>query len=67
MEYFLAMEKNEIMPFAATWMDLQIIILGEISQTEKDKHHTISLICGIWRKKKMQMNLFAEQKQTHRL
>ena len=35
------------MPFAVTWMDLEIIILSEISQTEKDKHHMISLVCGI--------------------
>ena len=35
------------MPFAATWMDLEIIILSEISQTEKDKYHMISLTCGI--------------------
>ena len=35
--------KNEIMPFSATW----IIILSEVSQTEKDKHHMVSLICGI--------------------
>ena len=40
-------KKNEIMPFAATWMDLEMIILSEVSQTEKDKYHTISLICGI--------------------
>ena len=33
-----AMKKNEIMPFAATWMDLEMIILSEISQTEKDKY-----------------------------
>ena len=39
--------KNEIMPFAATRMDLEIIILSEVSQTEKDRYHTISLICGI--------------------
>ena len=32
-------KKNEIMPFAATWMDLEIIILSEVSQTEKDKYH----------------------------
>ena len=47
MEYYSAIKKNEIMPFAATWMDLEIIILSEVSQTEKDKYHMISLICGI--------------------
>ena len=46
MEYYSAIKKNEIMPFAATWMDVEIIILSEISQKEKDKYH-ISLICGI--------------------
>ena len=35
------------MPFAATWRYLEIIILSEISQKEKDKYHMISLICGI--------------------
>ena len=47
MEYYSAIKKNKIMPFAATWMDLEIIILSEASQTEKDKYHMISLICGI--------------------
>ena len=47
MEHYSAIKKNEIMPFAATWMDLEILILSEVSQTEKDKYHTISLICGI--------------------
>ena len=47
MEYYSAIKKNEIMPFAATWMDLEMIILSEVSQTEKDKYHMISLICGI--------------------
>ena len=42
MEYYSAIKKNEIMPFAATWMDLEIIILSEVSQTEKDKYHMIS-------------------------
>ena len=47
MEYYLAIKKKEIMPFAATWMDLDIIILSEVSQTEEDEYHMISLICGI--------------------
>ena len=47
MEYYSAIKKNEIMPFTATWMDLQIIILSEVSQTEEHKSHMISLICGI--------------------
>ena len=38
------------MSFAATWMDLEIIILSEISQTEKNKYHVISLKCGILKK-----------------
>ena len=40
-------QKNEIMPFAATWMDLEIILLSEVCQTEKDKYYMISLLCGI--------------------
>ena len=46
-EYNLAIKKDEIILFAATWMDLEIIILSELSQTEKDKYRMISLICGI--------------------
>ena len=34
------------MPFAATWMDLETVILSELSQTEKDKYHMMSLICA---------------------
>ena len=58
-----AIKKNEVMPFAATWMDLEIVILSEVSQTEKDKYHMISLICGIL-KKMVQMNLFTKQKES---
>ena len=47
MEYYSAIKKNEIMPLAATWMDLEIIIVTEASQKEKDKYHMISHICGI--------------------
>ena len=46
MEYYSAIKKNKIMPFAATWMDLEIVILSEVNQTQKDKY-MISLICGI--------------------
>ena len=47
MEYYSAIKKNKIMPFAATLMQLEIMILSEVSQKEKDKYHMISLICGI--------------------
>ena len=47
MEYYSAIKKNEIMPFASTWMDPEIITLSEVNQKEKDKYHMISLIYGI--------------------
>ena len=43
----LSHKKNEIMSFAATWMNLEIITLSEVSQTEKDKYIMLSFICGI--------------------
>ena len=49
-EYYLATKKNEIMPFAAVRVDMEITILSEVSQTEKDKYCMTSLICGIQRK-----------------
>ena len=54
-EYYSAI-KNEIMPFAATWMKLEIVILNEISQTEKEKYHITFPICGIY-KEMRQLNL----------
>ena len=47
MEYHSAIKKNEIMPFTATWMDLENVILSEVSQTEKENYRMTFLICGI--------------------
>ena len=44
MDYYSAIKKNEIMPFAATWMDLEIIVLSEASQKEEDKFYMLSLV-----------------------
>ena len=46
MECYLAMRKNEIWTFVATWMELESVMLSEISQAEKDRYHMFSLICG---------------------
>ena len=43
----LSYSKNEIMPFAAMWVELEIIILSKVSQKEKDKYYMVSLICGV--------------------
>ena len=47
MEYYLAIKKKKILSFAAAWRDMESIMLSEISQSQKDKYHMISLICGI--------------------
>lgn len=52
------------MPFVATWMQLEILILNEVSQKEKNKCYMISLLWGI--ENRTQMNLSIKQKQTHR-
>ena len=61
-EYYSALKESKIMPFAATRMDLEIVILSEVSQTQKDKYHMVLLICGIFFKR-VQMNLFTKQKR----
>ena len=58
--YYSAIKKNETVPFAATWMDLEIIILSEASYTKMNI--MISLICEV---KIIQMNLYMKQEQTH--
>ena len=47
MEYYLAIKRKEIMAFAAAWMDLEIIMLSEVSQTMRHQHQMLSLICVI--------------------
>ena len=47
MEYYSAIKNNKILPFVTVWMDLENIVLSEISQSEKDKYHMISLTLGI--------------------
>ena len=56
MGYYLAMKNNKITPPAVQWMDLEIIILSGVSQTQK-KNITRLLICVIFKNKKVQMNL----------
>ena len=47
MDYYSAVKKNEIPSFARTWMQLEIIILGKVSQKEKHKYHMLSLSYGV--------------------
>ena len=47
MEYYSATKKHEIMPFKETWIEVETLILSEVSQKEKDKYHMMSLISGI--------------------
>ena len=47
MKYYSAIKKNNIIPFIATWVELENLILSEMSQKDKDKYHMILLITGI--------------------
>ena len=55
MKYYSVIKKNEVIPFATTWMYLESVILSEVNQTEKEKYHMTYLICGI-EKEMIQMN-----------
>ena len=62
MEYYSAKKRNEIVPLAAVWMDLDSIMLSEISQIEKDTYIIISVICGILQKQnKVKQKLIASE------
>jgi len=61
MKYHSTIIKNEIMLFAATWMDVEIVTLSEAP--DREKYHMTSLICGI-QKEMIQMNLLTKQEET---
>ena len=63
MEHYSAIKKNEIPAFLATWMDLQTIVLSEVSHTMRHQHQMLLLTCGIWKKDRQN---FVEQMLTHR-
>ena len=63
MEYYSAKKRIKIMPFAVTWMDLEIVIQSEVSQR---KTNIIYYHLYVESRKMVQMNLFAKQKQSHR-
>ena len=46
-EYYSAVKKKKISPFVTVWIDMETILVSEISQLEKEKYYMISLICGI--------------------
>ena len=55
MKYYSALKKNEILPFAATWMDLETVILSEVSHTETEKYHGIAYMQNLKNKIELQM------------
>ena len=65
MEYSSAMKNKETRPFTRTWMDLDIIILGEVSQRKKNTHD-VTYMRNLKKKKKIQKILFIKEKQAHK-
>ena len=65
MKYYSAIKRKKITVFAATWMDREVIMLSEVSQTNETP--TSNAITYMWNLKKEPMNFFAEQILTHRL
>ena len=59
------LKKNEVMPFAATWMDLEIVMLSEVSQTEKEKYHMILLMWRLLKKGYKWTYLQNRNRHTH--
>ena len=66
MEYYSTIRKNKIMPFAATWTDLETLMLSEVSQKENDKHRMVSLICDIQNMEQTVLSKNKKQQQTER-
>ena len=70
MEHYLAVKNKKSLPFATVWMDLENIMLSEISQSDKDKYHMISLIHGIYEQteliRKMGQDSYMESRLTTR-
>ena len=63
MEYYSAIKRNKIMPFVATWMDIELIILSEVRQRKTNRCYHLYAES----KKIIQMNLLTKQKETHRV
>ena len=56
MEYYSAIRRKQILPFATTWMELEGIMISEINQAEKDKYRMISVIYGVYEQRKICRN-----------
>ena len=66
MKYYSATEEYEIMALAAAWMAQRLSQLSELSQTEKDKYHMVSLICGILKNGKNEL-IYKTESQMYKI